>query len=245
MLDKSSEYLSTLERGLTVLKSFSRERRSMSLSQVADAAELSPAVVRRCLITLEHLGYVTKVENRFSLAPGVLSLASLFAETYDLDSTVRPVLQRLREETGDSASFTVLDAGDILYLSHVSTQRSIRLQATTGTRYPALLTSTGRSILASLTDYELRQFIQDHPVEAHTEHTVTDSDQLFDKVKGAASRGYAMISDELDYGITSLAAPVVVPGRGVVGAVNSSAQTQRVDINTFADERRDAVIGAA
>ena len=83
--EKSTEYLSTLERGLTVLRSFSRDRKTMNLTQVAEVTDLSPAVVRRCLLTLEHLGYVTRVDSRFSLAPGVLSLASLFSQTYGLD----------------------------------------------------------------------------------------------------------------------------------------------------------------
>ena len=118
--EKSTEYLSTLERGLTVLRSFSRDRKTMNLTQVAEVTDLSPAVVRRCLLTLEHLGYVTRVDSRFSLAPGVLSLASLFSQTYGLDETIRPVLQRLRETTGESASFTVLQGSDVLYLCHVS-----------------------------------------------------------------------------------------------------------------------------
>ena len=54
-----------------------------------------------------------------------------------------------------------------------------------------------------------------------------------------------MISDELDYGITSLAVPVTVPGRGIVGAVNSSAQTQRVDLDSFASDRKGIVSTAA
>ena len=59
---KSPEYLSTLERGLTVLHSFAGQTKSLTLSQVAERTDLSPAVVRRCLLTLEHLGYVPKLD---------------------------------------------------------------------------------------------------------------------------------------------------------------------------------------
>ena len=243
--EKSTEYLSTLERGLTVLRSFSRDRKTMNLTQVAEVTDLSPAVVRRCLLTLEHLGYVTRVDSRFSLAPGVLSLASLFSQTYGLDETIRPVLQRLRETTGESASFTVLQGSDVLYLCHVSAERSIRLQANAGTRYPALVTSTGRCILSGWRDPELREFLVENPVPTFTDKTETSQDVLFEKIRAVEKEGYATISDELDYGITSLAVPVIMLGRGVVGAVNSSAQTQRVDLTTFAEERKSLVAQAA
>ena len=74
-----------------------------------------------------------------------------------------------------------------------------------------------------------------------TDKTTTEPEALFEEVIKARQQGYAMISDELEYGITSLAVPVTVPGYGVVGAVNSSATTNRVNMSTFVQERRDAV----
>ncbi|MDC6459009.1 IclR family transcriptional regulator C-terminal domain-containing protein [Luminiphilus sp.] len=242
---KSPEFLSTLERGLAVLKSFAGQAKSMTLSQVAERTALSPAVVRRCLLTLEHLGYVSKMDGRFALSPGVLSFASLFNEAYNLDGTIRPILQRLRDETGDSASFTVIQNADVLYVSHSSAQRAIRLQANTGTRYPALVTSTGRAMLADLSDEDLHEFIRRNPVERYTAKTIIDPDELFNEIRECGRRGYALVSDELDYGITSMAAPVSISGQGVVGAINSSAQTQRVDFSTFADQRWPLLDAAA
>ena len=169
---------------------------------------------------------MTRVDSRFSLAPGVLSLANLFSQTYGLDETIRPVLQRLRETTGESASFTVLQGSDVLYLCHVSAQRSIRLQANTGTRYPALATSTGRCILSGWRDHELREFLEDNPVPAFTDKTETSQDVLFEKIRAVEKEGQRFPASWIT--ALLLAVPVIMPGRGVVGAVNSSAQTQRV-----------------
>lgn len=117
----------------------------MTLSEVARATELSPAVARRCLITLLELGYVGKVENLFFLKPKVLELSTPFVESFNIDNIIRPPLQQLRDQTGDSASFAVLSGSDILYITHVSTYRVIRTQAATGTRFPALATRTDHS----------------------------------------------------------------------------------------------------
>ena len=239
--DRSPDHLTTLAKGLNVLTSFSRDNPSMTLTEVAKRTGLNPAVARRCLLTLCDLGYVGKTDGRFTLRPEVLVFATLFNETFDLDNIIRPSLQDLRTQTGHSASFTLLTGGDVLYIAHISTQRVIRLQANTGTRFPALITSTGRSILSTWQDHEIRQFIAMHPVTAMTDKTTTEPEALFEEVIKARQQGYAMISDELEYGITSLAVPVTVPGYGVVGAVNSSATTNRVNMSTFVQERRDAV----
>jgi len=242
---RSPDHLTTLAKGLSVLTSFSRETPSMTLSEVAKRTGLNPAVARRCLLTLCDLGYVGKADGRFTLRPEVLIFATLFNETFDLDNVIRPTLQDLRSQTGHSASFTVLTGGDILYIAHISTQRVIRLQANTGTRFPALVTSTGRSILSTWQDHEIRQFIAKHPLTAMTDRTTTQPEALFTAITEARKLGYALISDELEYGITSLAVPVTVPGYGVVGAINSSAATSRVDMTLFVEERLDAVYAAA
>ena len=238
-VERSSEHLTTLAKGLRVLTSFSRETPSMTLSEVAKKTGLNAAVARRCLLTLCDLGYVGKLEGHFTLRPEVLVFATLFNETFDLDNTIRPALQELRSKTDHSASFTVITGGDVLYIAHISTQRVLRLQANTGTRFPALLTSTGRSILSTWQDHEIRQFINRYPVAAMTTNTVTAPDAIFSTILAARQQGYAFISDELEYGITSLAVPVHVSGYGVVGAVNSSATTSQIDVAEFVQERLD------
>lgn len=238
----SSEYLSTLEKGLRVLRSFSRDRSQMTLSEVARATDLSPAVARRCLITLLELGYVGKVDNRFFLRPRVLELSTPFVESFNIDNIIRPRLQRLRDQTGDSASFAVLSGSDILYITHVSTYRVIRTQAATGTRFPALSTSLGRAILSALSDGEIDAFLYKYPLKASTKYTVTDPATLRAAILAARDDGVAMVSDQLDYGITSIACPVVVSNFGVVGAINCSSSTGKVDLASFPATRAPALL---
>jgi len=234
---RSSEYLSTLEKGLRVLRCFSREQPQMTLSEVAKATRLSPAVARRCLLTLGELGYIGKVDNLFQLRPAVLELSTSFTESFNVDNIIRPPLLKLRDITCDSASFAVLAGSDVLYVNHVSTHRVIRLQASTGTRFPALVTSLGRAILSAQSDGEIDAFLFRNPLKPRTKVTVVDPGKLRQAILLARRQGYAVVSDELDYGVTSIACPVIVPGYGVIGAINSSAATGQVDLATFADDR--------
>ncbi|MEJ0042293.1 MAG: helix-turn-helix domain-containing protein [Rhizomicrobium sp.] len=99
-----TEYLSTLERGLSVLRAFGRDNPQMTLSEVAEVTQLSPAAARRCLNTLVKLGYVAKHHRHFLLRPEVMSFASAYLDSMSLGELVRPHLQAVRDETGDSSS---------------------------------------------------------------------------------------------------------------------------------------------
>lgn len=222
------EYINSLARGLSVLRVFSKDRPEMTLSEVAAAAELSPAVVRRCLHTLEHLGYVGRRGKLFLLRPEVMTFASAYLESMNVEEVVRPHLQEVRDRTGDSSSLAVLSNDDILYLVHVSTNRMIRLGASVGTRFPAYATSLGRVLLSGLPDEALNDYFKRVELRAFTDKTVTSQAKLRQIIRQARKRGYASIQDELDYGIVSVAVPVVNDRGETVAAINCSTATTRI-----------------
>ncbi len=234
---KDSEFLSTLARGLSVLRSFTRERPEMTLSEVAAATNLSPAVARRCLFTLVELGYVARDEKKFLLTPEVMSFASAFIESTNLEELVQPFLQKLRDETGDSASLAVLSGNDILYLVHVSTRRMIRLVAGFGTRFPAYPTSLGRVLLAHQPTPELGRYLKALKLEKLTEQTVSTKEALRKILKDCKKNGYASVEDELDYGIVSVAVPVFDANGDILAAINCSTATSRVHRKDMVDTR--------
>ena len=145
---KDPEFLSTLERGLRVLKAFDEDHAEMTLSEVAARTSLPPAVARRCLITLVELGYVGQHERKFLLRPAVLTIGSAFLASMQIEQVVLPPLQALRDQTGDSASLAVLSGAEILYVAHVSTDRRFRVAAGVGTRFPFHATSLGKALAA-------------------------------------------------------------------------------------------------
>ena len=232
--DGDSEYLSTLDRGLSVLRAFGRDNPQMTLSEVAALTKLSPAAARRCLNTLEKLGYVAKHRRHFLLRPEVMSFASAYLDSMSLGELVRPHLQAVRDETGDSSSLSVLSGYDVLYLVHVSTNRMVRLAAGIGTRYPAYATSMGRAILAFESSDVRTHYLDTAVLKPFTEHTVTAKSGLKRVLEDCRKSGYAAIQDELDYGLVSLAVPILDDGGRSMAAINCSTSTSRV--------RRDELI---
>lgn len=225
---QDTEYLSTLERGLSVLRAFNHSRPEMQLSEVAAVTELSPAVARRCLITLVQLGYVAQHGRRFLLRPEVLVFGSAFLASMNVEEIAGPQLQALRDETGDSASMAVLSGHDILYVAHVSTNRRIRLGANVGTRFPAYATSLGKALLAFQPEDRLEDYLAGAELAALTERTITDAGRLRTALRRARTDGYAASQDELDYGIVSVAVPIFDHERKVAAAINCSTSTTRV-----------------
>jgi IclR family pca regulon transcriptional regulator len=234
---KDGEFLSTLARGLSVLRAFTKERPEMTLSEVAHVTELSPAVARRCLNTLLELGYVGRDGKKFLLTPEVMAFASAFIESTNLEEIVQPVLQELRDQSGDSASLAVLSGDQILYLVHVSTHRMIRLVAGFGTRFPAYPTSLGRVLLANQSAPLLNAYFKNLTLEKLTSKTVASKDKLREILSQCRKDGFTSIQDELDYGIVSVAVPIFDSNGQILAAINCSTATSRVTREEMVETR--------
>jgi len=227
--ESESEHITALARGLAVLRAFSRERPELTLSQVAQATDLSAATARRCLHTLITLGYAARRNKLFLLRPTVVAFASAYFESTNLEQIVRPHLQEVRDATGDSSSLAVLADAEILYLVHVSTNRMIRVPASVGTRFPAYPTSLGRVLLAHQPPAALDGYFRGTRFIALTEKTETSRTTLRALLARARIERYASVQDELDYGIVSVAVPVFDASGMILAAINCSTSTARID----------------
>jgi IclR family transcriptional regulator, pca regulon regulatory protein len=242
---KDPEYLSTLERGLSVLRAFDEQHPEMRLSEVAVKTKLSPAVARRCLNTLVALGYVAQHGRLFLLRPEVLAFGSAFLTSMNLDHVCVPPLQALRDEMGDSASMAVIAGRDILYLSHVSTNRRITLGANVGTRFPLHATSMGKAILAHRPQEEIDAFLADAPFQRFTERTVNEAEPLRARLARVREQGFDSALDELDFGIVSVAVPIFDADRNAIAAINCSTSTTRISQDELIRTRLPGLRAAA
>jgi IclR family pca regulon transcriptional regulator len=150
-------------------------------------------------------------------------------------------VQDVVNEVGGSSSVTVLDDDDIVYLAHASQNRAIRLTAGAGARYPAYATAMGRVLLAFQPDHVRASYLGRGPFRKFTEHTEVNPAALRRIFKSVRDNGYALIQDELDYGLVSLALPIFGPNRTVVAAANCSDVTNRLDKDALVQQRLPAL----
>ncbi|MDN3296607.1 IclR family transcriptional regulator C-terminal domain-containing protein [Streptomyces ficellus] len=221
------DFIESLARGLTVLTAFGEGRDALTLSAVAEATGLPRATARRALITLEHLGYVTAQERTFRLTPRVLGLGYPPLSRTTLPAIAAPHLAALATRVHDSASLAVLAGDDIQYMARVATSRIMSVNITVGTRFPAYATSMGRVLLAGLPPGERGERIARMELRPLTPHTVTRPGDLAAILDTVASGGYALVDEELEEGLRSIAVPVRDRAGKVVAAVNIAMHSVR------------------
>ncbi|MEU9115797.1 IclR family transcriptional regulator C-terminal domain-containing protein [Streptomyces sp. NPDC048483] len=234
------EFVESVARGLITLTAFGTGRAELSLTAVAEATGLARATARRALITLEHLGYIATDGKLFRLTPRVLELGFAHLSGLTLPAIAQPHLAALVERVHDSASMAVLSGDDIQYVARVPTVRIMSVNITLGTRFPAYPTSMGRVLLAGLPPAEVSARLALTHLEPLTRHTVTDPDRLLALLEDVRTEGYALVDEELEEGLRSLAVPVHDRTGRVVSAVNVSTHAGRCS----PDETREALLPA-
>jgi len=217
-----------LAKGLAVIRAFSREHAALSLSEIARSARIPAATARRCLLTLEELGYLTRSGRDFLLRPKVLELGAAYLESMNIEQVTRNHLEELARSTADSAALCVLDGVEIVYVARASVRTLLRLEAHIGSRFPAHATSTGRVLLAGVSPESLARYFENASLAALTERTVTDPAKLRALIEEARRCGYSAVEDELAYGVIALAVPVFDHQGRVVAALNSSSHSRRI-----------------
>jgi IclR family transcriptional regulator, pca regulon regulatory protein len=225
--ERPDHFVQSLERGLMVIRAFGEDAPEMTLSEVAAKTDLTRAAARRFLLTLTDLGYVRTDGRRFALSPRVLELGYAYLSSLSLPEIAEPHLERLVAEVRESSSVSVLDGDDIVYVARVPTSRIMRVAINVGTRFPAHATSMGRVQLAGLSESELDAYLARAQLRRLTAHTLTDPDALRAELARIRAQGWALVDQELEEGLRSVAAPIRDRAGRVVAAVNVSAHASR------------------
>lgn len=221
----SDQFVQSLARGLSVIVAFDQEHHEMTLAQVAQRTGYSRATARRFLHTLVELGYMRTDGKSFALTPQVLRLGTAYLSGLGLPQVAQPHLERLSALLEESTSAAVLDGTDIVYVARVATRRIMSVGIAVGTRFPAYATSMGRVLLASLEEDALDEHLARAELRPLTPRTIHDPAALRRELDRVREQGWALVDQELERGLTSIAAPIAGRGGSVVAALNVSSAT--------------------
>lgn len=242
---KSGDFIQSLERGLAVINSFSRDRRAQTLSEVAQHTGLTRATARRVLLTLAELGYVQQASRSFTLTPKVLDLGYSFLSSFRVVELAQQPMEALVEEVRESSSMSVLDGSEIVYVARVPTSRIMTIALALGSRLPVYPTSMGRVLLAGRPAEEVEEYIATTDFKRLTSHTVTNPREFRSILEQVRSQGYALVDQELEEGVRSIAAPIVNADGEVIAALNVSGHAARVSVAQMRKEFRPRLLATA
>jgi len=225
---RETDFVGGFAKGLKIIEAFGETVQRLTIAEAAKLTGLDRATARRCLLTLADLGYADYDGKFFSLTPRILRLGHAYLSTTPLPLLVQPYLDQLAEKVGQSASVSVLDGTDILYVARASHKRIISINLTTGSRLPAYCVSMGRVLLAALPDPEILSILSRSTLKQNTAHTKTDIGMLMSELHVVASRGFAVIDQELELGLCSIAVPVLNSQGKTIAALNIGAPAAQV-----------------
>src|ERR1051325_10645975 len=227
------EFLEALARGLRVIEAFNRERRQLTLSDIARAVDLPRASVRRTLATLVQLGYAETDERLFRLTPRILSLASAYLSSNAISGILQPAIERLSEEVAEGCSAAVRDGDDVIMIAHATPKRVIDVSAQIGLRLPAFASSLGRVLLAALDDVALDDFLARIAPDKLTPATTVDKRTLRKAIVKVRADGFSYVDQEVEVGFRSISVPLKRLDGKVIASLNVGAQSERCSAKTM------------
>ena len=133
----AEDRVESVERALSILEAFTAERRALSLAELAEETGLYKSTILRLAVSLDRFGYLRRGPDlRFRLGPALWRLGALYRRSFDLGEAIRPVLRKLVETTGETASFYVIDAAERLCLYRENSPDPMRHHLEEGARLP-------------------------------------------------------------------------------------------------------------
>ena len=165
----------------------------------------------------------------YRLRTQVLRLGFSYLSSSSVVEAAQPVLEQISEELHESSSMSMLDGGQIVYVARSAASRILAAGLSVGSRLPAYCTSMGRVLLAALPDEELAAYLRDLKPRAHTPKTITRIPQIRKAILQVRKDCYAIVDEELEAGLRSIAVPVFTRGNRVVAAINVGTHISRVD----------------
>ncbi|MEV1133889.1 IclR family transcriptional regulator domain-containing protein [Rhodococcus coprophilus] len=239
------DFIQSIERGFAVLHAFDDRDPNPSLAEIAAKTRLSRPAVRRILLTLQKLGYVTGEGSRWSLTPRVLSIGNHYTSSHALVDAALPKLVEIADYTHESASLGVLDGSDVVYAARVPVRRIMSINVSVGTRVPAYATSMGRALLAWAPRETVDAVVASTGFDKLTAATIGSADELEAELERVRKQGYALATAELEDGLVSLSAPVFDASSAVVGVLACSTSTARHSAQSFRDLAAKCLVDCA
>jgi IclR family pca regulon transcriptional regulator len=230
MNETPKDLVGSLAKGLDVMAILASHAAGMTLTEMAAEAGLTRAGARRFLLTLVASGYAAQDGRRFILTPRLLGLARQWLDGTSLWAFAEPHMRKVAAALKESCSAAVLSEYDVVYVARVPGERIMTVALNVGTRLPAYCTSMGRVLLSGMDEGELRSFLDRADIRQLTDKTETDRARLFTVIRQAAADGFAVVDEELEIGLRSIAVPIRDRSGKIVAAVNVSTQSGRFTV---------------
>jgi len=218
-----------ISKVLRIFEALNASPAGLHLREVAAQTEINKSTAYRFLAHLESEGYLFRDDSgAYLVGPRLVRLGSGSTYQMTLRKISRPVLQDLRNKTGETVNLGILDGQDVFYVDVVQSRHPFRMVSRIGTSRPLYCTAMGKVLTALLPGTEKERVLASLRFERFTPHTITQLPQLKEELERTQQRGYGLDNEEATLGARCVSAPVVLDGGRLTAAVSVAGPTTRI-----------------
>jgi IclR family acetate operon transcriptional repressor len=237
--DPKSSPVGVISKVLRILEALNASPAGLRLNEIAEKTAIHKSTAYRFLAHLESEAYLFRDDSgAYLVGPRLVCLGSGSTYQMTLRKICRPVLQDLRNVTGETVNLGILDGQDVFYVDVVQSRHPFRMASRIGITRPLYCTAMGKMLAALLPTHEKERVLGSLRFERFTPHTMTQLAQLQEDLTKTQRRGYALDDEEATLGARCVSAPILLDANGPAAAVSVAGPTARISrdrIPLFAD----------
>lgn len=222
--------MNSSEKTATLLKLLGRAPYVHSVTELGEQSSCSKSGTFKLLASLVKTGLAAQTpEHKYTLGPAVYVLGRTYEDKIGLSKMVKPYLVRLRDMTGENASFSMLINGKAILIYREESQQLVRVMGNVGQERPLYAGATGKILGAYQEESVIRKRLMEEPMKAFTENTILSPEGLLNEYAKIREQGYAISDGELNSETIGIGAPIYDESGNVWAAVSIGAPKMRVD----------------
>ncbi len=227
----SERLIQSIERAANVLELFLTTSPELSVKEISEKLQLSKSTVHGIIKTLEHRGYLQQnpEDLKYKLGIKLFTLGNFVGKHLDIGNIARPIIRDLADELNETVHLVTLQRDEVVYIEKVEGPRALTIYSHIGKRAPVHCTGVGKAILAYLSEIEVDRLLSSASLEAFTEHTMTDVNQIKKHLVSVRETGYAVDDEEIELGLKCIAAPIFNHKGNVIASISCAAPKMRLD----------------
>ena len=238
---RTTRIVEVADRTIRALEALGDSPAGLGVTELGRHLGVDKSTAHRLLMTMAARGFVrlNAQTQRYQLGLRLVGLGAVAAHGVEVTDVARPIIEALRDDTGEAASLAVLSEGEVLFLAKATSAGALTVNHGVGTRLPAHASALGKVLLAGAGARDSEQVdrvIAQRGLPPNTPRTIAKPDDLRRHLVQVADRGWALDDEEFALGLRCMAAPVRDASGVVVAAVGISGPTTRVTL-----ERIDAL----
>ncbi|MFM0093992.1 IclR family transcriptional regulator [Paraburkholderia nemoris] len=238
-----------LERGLKILTEFSPREPVLGAPELSKRLKIPRTTVFRLLQTLESLGFLERADKdrNYRLGVAVLRLGFEYLSSLELTDLGLPIIEALRNDTGLTSHIVIRDGRDVVFVAKAQSHAPIfsSVKVNVGTRLPAHATTHGQVLMGDMTLDDLKKLYPEPELERFTKQTPATIDDLYERIRDDAKRGYAVSESSFERGISVVSAPVRNDTGRIVAVITTTIPRHEIDASLLDSGLIDKVRRAA